>query len=108
MLYHLVSQYYLDGQPADEPYAPASLFEEGFIHLSATPEQVTWVARRFYAGVVDLVVLVIDETLLAAPVQWDETPDGPFPHLYGPLDREAVVDILALARDDNGNYLFNG
>jgi uncharacterized protein (DUF952 family) len=108
MLYHLVSQDYFDGQPADEPYAPASLFEEGFIHLSATPAQVTWVANRFYAGVVDLVVLLIDETLLAAPVQWDETPDGSFPHLYGPLDREAVVDILALARDDNGNYLFNG
>jgi uncharacterized protein (DUF952 family) len=98
MLYHLVSQYYLDGQPADEPYAPASLFEEGFIHLSATPEQVTWVASHFYAGVGDLVVLLIDETQLDAPVQWDETPDGPFPHLYGPLNREAIVDIVPVTR----------
>jgi len=108
MLYHLVSQFYFEGQPAGEPYVPASLFEEGFIHLSATPAQVTWVANTFYAAVLDLVVLVIDEALLTASVQWDETPDGRFPHLYGPLDREAVVDILALARDDSGNYLFAG
>ncbi len=101
MLYHLVSQQYFDGQPADEPYAPASLFEEGFIHLSATPEQVTWVAKRFYADVVDLVVLHIDETGLDAPVQWDETPDGRFPHLYGPLNRDAIVDIAPVTRTRN-------
>ncbi len=108
MLYHLVSQFHFQGQPADEPYAPASLFEEGFIHLSATPDQVTWVANAFYADIVDLVALAIDEALLGAPVQWDETPDGRFPHLYGPLDREAIMDIVALARDDDGNYLFTG
>jgi uncharacterized protein (DUF952 family) len=94
MLYHLVSQRYFQGQPPDDPYAPASLFEEGFIHLSATPEQVAWVANRFYGDVVDLVVLVIDEARLDAPVQWDETPDGRFPHLYGPLNRDAIVDMM--------------
>lgn len=106
MLYHLVSQNHFDGQPADEPYAPSSLFEEGFIHLSATTEQVTWVANAFYADVVDLVVLVIDEALLTAPVQWDETPDGRFPHLYGPLAREAIVDIVTLGRGADAKYLF--
>lgn len=107
MLYHLISQYTYDGQPADEPYAPASLFEEGFIHLSATPAQVAWVANRFYADVPDLIALVIDETRLAAPVQWDVTPDGRFPHLYGPLNREAIVDIIGLSRADNGAFLFD-
>ena len=108
MLYHLISQYYFDGQPADEPYAPASLFAEGFIHLSATPQQVTWVANAFYAQVLDLVALVIDEAQLDAPLRWDETPDGPFPHLYGPLNRDAIVDILPLARAAGGDYLFAG
>jgi uncharacterized protein (DUF952 family) len=100
MLYHLVSQSTFDGQPADEPYAPASLFEQGFIHLSATPEQVAWVASRFYADVADLAALVIDETRLDAPVRWDETPDGRFPHLYGPLNREAIVDIVPVGRNE--------
>lgn len=102
MLYHLVSQHYFAGQPADEPYAPASLFDEGFIHLSATPEQVAWVANRFYADVLDLIALVIDEERLDAPVRWDETVDGRFPHLYGPLNREAIVEIVALRRNSAG------
>lgn len=99
MLYHLVSQFIFAGQPADETYAPASLFEEGFIHLSATPEQVTWVANRFYADIPDLVALVIDEARLDAPLQWDETPDGRFPHLYGALNRDAIVDIVPIKRN---------
>jgi uncharacterized protein (DUF952 family) len=48
--------------------------------------------------VVDLVVLLIDETRLDAPVQWDETPDGRFPHLYGPLNRDAIVDMMPVIR----------
>ncbi len=99
MLYHLVSQYYFAGQPADKPYAPASLFEEGFIHLSATPEQVAWVAHTLYPDVADLVALVIDPALLTSPVKWDDTPDGRFPHLYGPLNREAIVDIVPVLRN---------
>ncbi len=99
MLYHLISQFAFERQPADEPYAPASLSEEGFIHLSATPAQITWVANRFYADVPDLVALVIDEERLAAPLRWDETPDGRFPHLYGPLNREAIVDIVPVTRN---------
>lgn len=99
MLYHLVSQYSFDGQPVDEPYAPASLFEEGFIHLSATPQQVAWVAQRFYAAVPDLVTLLIDEARLDAPLQWDETPHGRFPHLYGPLNRAAIVGIVPVMRE---------
>jgi uncharacterized protein (DUF952 family) len=32
-------------------------------------------------------------------VQWDETPDGCFPHLYGPLNRDAIVDIVPVTRN---------
>ncbi|MCA9870699.1 MAG: DUF952 domain-containing protein [Anaerolineae bacterium] len=93
MLYHLISRSQFDGQPADEPYFAASLADEGFIHLSATPQQVAWVAANLYPDVLDLAVLVIDESLLTAPVRYDETPDGVFPHLYGTLDRDAIVAI---------------
>lgn len=93
MLYHLISRSWFDRQPADEPYFPASLAEEGFIHLSATPEQVAWVARTLYADVPDLAVLVIDPARLSAPLRYDQTPDGVFPHLYGALEREAIVAV---------------
>lgn len=68
------------------------LAEEGFIHCS-TERQVAGVLERFYAGVPDLVVLHVDESLLSSPVVYEQLGDSPepFPHVYGPIDLPAVV-----------------
>lgn len=108
MLYHLMPQSEFDRQPADEPLIEPSLAGEGFIHMSATAEQVAWVANRFYCEVVDLVVLVVDQDRLTAEVRYDSTPDGLFPHLYGPLDREAIASMEPLRRNADGNWIFIG
>nr|BAL58275.1 glutathione S-transferase domain-containing protein [uncultured Chloroflexota bacterium] len=81
-------------------YRPQSLEEEGFIHL-ATGEQIATVRNRLYSDRSDLVLLVIDEMRLDAPLRW-ETPEivfvgvegWRFPHLYGPLNLNAVVQVL--------------
>jgi len=70
------------------------LADEGFIHLS-TAEQVPSVAERFYRGVPNLVLLHVDERKLTAALvieQLDGAPE-PFPHLYGPLNVDAVIDV---------------
>jgi glutathione S-transferase len=74
-----------------------SLEEEGFIHMS-TSEQVAGVAGRFYAGVPHLVLLHVDESRLTERLQWDDVPGAaaPFPHLYGPLNLDAVVKVEPL------------
>lgn len=69
------------------------LAEVGFIHCSQA-EQVTGVHERFYRDVAaPLTLLTIDTDLLAEP--WRLEPvDGeplPFPHIYGPLNVDAVV-----------------
>ncbi len=71
-----------------------SLAEVGFVHL-ATSAQWAGVLERFYADHEgDLVLLTVDPRLLGAPLRW-EAPDAGgaerFPHLYGPLEVEAVV-----------------
>jgi uncharacterized protein (DUF952 family) len=68
------------------------LADEGFIHLS-TAEQVPGVVDRFYRGLPNLVLLHIDETRLTARVVFEQVGDAPdaFPHLYGPLNTDAVV-----------------
>jgi uncharacterized protein (DUF952 family) len=103
-----MSQSEFDRQPAGEPLIEPSLAGEGFIHLSATAEQVTWVANRFYRDVADLVALVMDEHRLTAEVRYEPTPDGLFPHLYGPLDRAAIARIESLRRDAQFNWTFAG
>ncbi|MEJ2600567.1 MAG: DUF952 domain-containing protein [Anaerolineales bacterium] len=70
-------------------YRADSLDEIGFIHLSH-PEQVQGVAERFYAGVQGLVLLWIDPKKLSAEIRWEQSDGQIFPHLYGPLNLEAV------------------
>jgi uncharacterized protein (DUF952 family) len=69
-----------------------TLAQEGFIHAS-TAGQLPWVAETFYQGVPDLLVLVIDTGLVHPEVRFEAVPglDEQFPHIYGPLNTDAVV-----------------
>jgi uncharacterized protein (DUF952 family) len=71
--------------------------ESGFIHLSSR-DQVAETARRAFAGEPALVVVAIDDSVVAETVRWETTPDrGRFPHVYGSLPRAAVVAMYAVA-----------
>jgi uncharacterized protein (DUF952 family) len=84
-----------------------SLAEQGFIHAS-TAGQVAGVANAFYAGESGLVVLVIDEERLAPALKYEPAPGGDelFPHLYGPLNPDAVVDTVPFAPGAGGRFEF--
>jgi uncharacterized protein (DUF952 family) len=85
-------------------YAAASLETEGFIHLSQ-PGQVVWVANQFYLGQSGLVLLCIDTSRLAAELRYDEVPGhGRFPHLYGPLNLDAVTGVLPFEPGAEGRF----
>ena len=95
LLYHLIPEDVWAG--VDDLYAPDSLGSAGFVHLS-TSAQVDIPGKALYAGRGDMRLLVVDATLLGAEVVFEEgdppTPGMLFPHLYGPLNRSAVVDVL--------------
>lgn len=81
---------------------PASLEGEGFVHCS-TPEQLPGVVERFYRAEPDLVVLRIDATRAPSELRWEPPahphpdPDERFPHLYGPIPLDAVLQWWAWA-----------
>jgi uncharacterized protein (DUF952 family) len=68
------------------------LAEEGYIHCS-TAEQWPGVLERYYGGVQDVVLLHIDEQSLTSPLVYEQLPGAPepFPHVYGPINLDAVV-----------------
>jgi uncharacterized protein (DUF952 family) len=84
-----------------------TLEQEGFIHAS-TVGQVAGVANRFYADAEDLLVLVIDPERLTSPLRYEAVPGAPepFPHIYGPLNVDAVIGSAELRRDADGRYMF--
>src|SRR5262249_47361743 len=105
LVYHLATPADWQKDP-DEPYRPASLASEGFIHCSHA-HQVAWAANTFYGRAPELLVLHIDPARLSAPLR--DEPGGPggelFPHIHGPLDRSAVVAVTPLVRE-SGAWVF--
>jgi uncharacterized protein (DUF952 family) len=84
-----------------------TLAEEGFIHAS-TAEQVAPVANLFYQGRPDLVLLVLDTGRVRPEIRLEPVPgwDEPFPHIYGPLNTDAVVESRPLEPDADGRFSF--
>jgi uncharacterized protein (DUF952 family) len=84
-----------------------SLAEQGFIHAS-TERQVAVVANSYYKDVRGLVLLVIDTGRLTAPLQYDDVPgsDERFPHIYGPLNPDAVIATVPLEAGPDGTFAF--
>ncbi|MFJ3302990.1 DUF952 domain-containing protein [Streptomyces sp. NPDC086549] len=74
-----------------------TLQEVGFIHFS-TRDQLPRVAAFLYGSYDspdDLVVLVVDPVKVGVPVKYEAMEPGgeEFPHVYGPVPVDAVVDV---------------
>lgn len=101
MIYHITTRQSWEAAQHCGAYRAASLETEGFIHCSFG-RQVAHTARRYFAGQVGLVLLHIDETCLEAELRVEAgagTQDL-FPHLYGPLNLDAVVKVKELDPED--------
>jgi uncharacterized protein (DUF952 family) len=109
IIFHIVPRSEWRSAVEEGEYRPGSLVDEGFIHLSGA-EQVLQVAERVYNGQQDLILLCVDEDLLSADLRY-ELAEGreKYPHLYGPLNLDAVVAVIDFpARLDGGFTLPDG
>ncbi|HEV3381678.1 MAG TPA: DUF952 domain-containing protein [Trebonia sp.] len=83
-----------------------TLAEVGFLHGSSG-SQIVAVARFIQGDAPDepLVVLVIDTNRLMSPVRHDQVPgwDEPFPHIYGPLNPDAVTAVIPVEPGPDGD-----
>lgn len=99
-IYHLaLRDEWLDAVDSDGTYRRStlgrSLEEEGFIHCSFA-QQVQGIADLVYRGRSDVVLLVVNRAALQAEVRVENcgTSGDAYPHVYGPLPVDAVVDSI--------------
>ena len=74
-------------------YTAKSLETEGFIHCSFE-DQLEAVIERYYKGVPELVILEIEsDKLMSRMIKEPSTNDEIYPHIYGPINRDAIVRV---------------
>jgi uncharacterized protein (DUF952 family) len=105
-IFHITSRTCWTGAQKSGAYSADSLISEGFIHCSKL-DQILCVANTFYANRGGLVVLEIVPSKLKPEVKWEagtDKADELFPHIYGPLNLEAVVRVLDFKLNPDGMF----
>lgn len=75
---------------------------DGYIHFS-TAAQAFETARRYFAGLPDLVVLEVEGDDLGPALKWEPSRGGDlFPHLHGPLEVIHIRAVHEAPLDDDG------
>lgn len=101
-LFHITTREAWEEAQERGEYRAPSLDTEGFIHLSKDRQWLP-VANRLYRGVPDLILLTIRADRLRAEVRHEPVDASVYPHLYGPLNLDAVVEVLDLPVAGDGS-----
>ncbi len=105
LTYHLVAEPYHESRDASEAYLPEDFASDGFIHCTDGVENVIATANRYYKDDVrPFLVLVIDKEKVGAEIKYED-PEKIYPHIYGPLNRDAIASTLPVKRAEDGTFL---
>ena len=104
-IYHLFPAGSWNSDNSDSYFAQM-LVAEGFIHCSLS-NQVARTANRHFADEPELFAMEIDANRVTSRLAYEGDGMGElFPHVYGPIDRGAIVAIHHLARDAGGKWIW--
>ncbi|HET9832071.1 MAG TPA: DUF952 domain-containing protein [Vicinamibacterales bacterium] len=105
LTYHGTPTRYFESLDRSLPYVPEPFAREGFIHTTEGREAVSITLTKYYqASAEPWVVLYIDQDRVTSPIRYDD-PAQVFPHIYGPLNRDAIVAVMDIARSSDGTFM---
>ena len=98
------ADYYAKFAPGED-YTPPEFAQEGFIHSTDGAENMANVANAIYKeDPRDFLALYIDKTRVKSPIKYED-PGEIYPHIYGPLNADAIVDKRPALRGPDGTFL---
>ena len=105
IIYHLTSKADWEAAGSGPEYRAESLALEGFIHCSKDEDQGLAVAKRLFPGRTGLLLLEVETGRLISPVKHEPARSGEiYPHIYGPLNVDAVIGTLSLDLGADGGF----
>ena len=89
----------------DAPLRAPSLDDEGFIHCTTGAAEMVATANRHYRDDPRaFVVLTVDLARVTSPVRIEDA-RGVYPHIFGPIDRRAILASVPMPRAADGAFL---
>lgn len=84
----------------------STLDEVGFIHATS-PDQTITVLNRHFTDRNDILCLVVDLNKVKSEVKFEGPLSGKgglYPHIYGALNTDAIIDTRVPIKDDSGRF----
>ncbi|HET7030139.1 MAG TPA: DUF952 domain-containing protein [Candidatus Limnocylindrales bacterium] len=102
--YHLTPAEWWSAADPAAPLTAPSFADEGFIHCTTGPDEMVATANRHYRDDPRaFVVLTVELERVGSPVRIEDA-RGIYPHVFGPIDRAAIVTVQAMPRTPDGEF----
>ncbi|MBS1517189.1 MAG: DUF952 domain-containing protein [Bacteroidetes bacterium] len=107
IIYHITTRKVWDKYSKKRSYRADSLDSEGFIHCSPK-DRVRSSAIKFFRGEKKILVLFIDSKKVKSEIIWEDSAGDNFlfPHIYGELNIDAVVEMFEIICNEDGLFIF--
>lgn len=103
--FHYSPVEYFDALDPRSDYLPPAFAREGFIHCTDGADNMARVANFIYReDRRDFWALSIDKERVKSPIKYED-PHEIYPHIYGPLNRDAIVGKRLALRAPDGSFL---
>ncbi len=103
--FHLVPKNYFDSLDPRGDYRPRDFERDGFIHCTDGADEMARVANMFYKANPEAhYYLYIDKTRVRAAIRYEDERHV-YPHIYGALNRDAIIAIRTARREADGTFL---
>jgi uncharacterized protein (DUF952 family) len=104
MTFHLTTAETWARQRDQSTYLPDAFAQDGFIHCTDGEQNMVDTANRYYAAdPSQFICLVIEQERVASEIRYED-PNRIYPHIYGPLNVNAVIAVRAFERDADGHF----
>lgn len=105
MIYHIATRKEWDYHAGTASYVPFAYDQDEFIHCCDL-HQLAAVANEYFPGGGDLLVLELAPTKLEPQTIYEQNGKEKYPHVYGPINKDATNRMVRVQRNANG--LFDG